>query len=414
LRTPVCGKGRQRVGHGERHPMSVTKALIIDDDRSIRDMLGRYLRSRGHEALTASDGPSGIETCRGAKPDVVLCDLRMPGMDGLEVLATLTREFPELPVLIVSGTGDLADAIQSLKRGAWDFVTKPIEDLAVLDHAVQKALERARLLEENRNYRQHLESANTRLEKSLRQIEQDEASGREIQFTLLPESPGVYEGYECSRFLAPSHYLSGDFVDYFTIDDEHFGFYIADVSGHGVASAVITVLLKSQVGRYRELFLREGDATILDPAALFSALNREVLGGQHGKYLTMFYGVIDHRAARLRFANAGQFPFPYLFDGTDVTQIGGRSPPVGLFEDAEYENHDMAIPPSFALRVFSDGVLEALSQSELGAQKEFLRALARDADANAEALARRIGLDRDEARADDATVLSLRRVASHG
>ena len=66
-------------------------------------------------------------------------------MDGLEVLAELTRDFPELPVLVVSGTGDLGDAIQTLKLGAWDYVTKPIEDLDVLDHAVNKALERARL-----------------------------------------------------------------------------------------------------------------------------------------------------------------------------------------------------------------------------------------------------------------------------
>jgi phosphoserine phosphatase RsbU/P len=154
--------------------------LIIDDDSAIRDMLAYYLRSRGFNALTASEGRSGIETCRNSRPDAVLCDLRMPGMDGLAVLGELTKDFPELPVLVVSGTGDLGDAIQTLKLGAWDYLTKPIEDLAVVDHALNKALERARLLAENRSYREHLESVNAQLQRSLRQLEQDETSGREI------------------------------------------------------------------------------------------------------------------------------------------------------------------------------------------------------------------------------------------
>lgn len=121
----------------------------------------------------------------------MLCDLRMPGMDGFAVLAELTKDFPDLPVLVVSGTGDLGDAIQTLKLGAWDYLTKPIEDLAVVDHALNKALERARLLAENRSYREHLESVNAQLQRSLRQLEEDETSGREIQFTLLPVAGGV-------------------------------------------------------------------------------------------------------------------------------------------------------------------------------------------------------------------------------
>jgi serine phosphatase RsbU (regulator of sigma subunit) len=392
----------------------MAKALIIDDDKALREMLARFLRGRGYETVTAEDGASGIDAAKTSLPDVVLCDLRMPGLDGLEVLGQLTPAFPELPVLVVSGTGDLSDAIQSLKRGAWDYVVKPIEDLEVLDHAVQKAIERARLLAENRRYREHLQEVNAKLESSLRQLEQDESNARDIQFTLLPDSPGVYGDYECSRYLAPSAFLSGDFVDYFAIDGKRFGFYMADVSGHGVASAVITVLLKSQVDRHVELLMRSGDRTILDPAGLCSALNRDVIAGQHGKYLTMFYGVIDVGAACLDFANAGQFPFPFLYDGRDVTQIGGRGPPIGLFENAQYVTQTLAIPSSFALRLYSDGVLEVLPRSGLAAQKRALAELSGNITEGAEAIARRIGLDREASRPDDAAILSVIRRARHG
>jgi phosphoserine phosphatase RsbU/P len=387
--------------------------LVIDDDSAIRDLLTRYLRSRGHNALTASEGRSGLAMCRATRPHAVLCDLRMPGMDGLAVLEQLTTDFPELPVLVVSGTGDLGDAIQTLKLGAWDYVTKPIEDLDVLDHAVNKALERARLIAENRTYREHLETANDRLRRSLAQLEDDERNGRAMQFTLLPPSPAVYGAYQCSRYLAPSTFLSGDFADYFAIDSDRFAFYMADVSGHGVASAVITVMLKSNVTRYLEHSTRNGDPTIRNPAGLLAALNRDVLAGRHGKYLTMFYGVIDLREDRLEFANGGQFPFPWVHDGVATAEIGGNSPPVGLFEDARYANQSMAVPSTFALRLFSDGVLELLPATDLAGKKEMLRELSSNSDLDAETLAARIGLLEQAERPDDATVLSIRRMGPH-
>jgi phosphoserine phosphatase RsbU/P len=223
----------------------------------------------------------------------------------------------------------------------------------------------------------------------------------------------VYGEYQCSRYLAPSAFLSGDFADYFAIDADHFGFYVADVSGHGVASAVITVMLKSQVSHYVERLMREGVRTILDPAALLAELNRDVLAGRHGKYLTMFYGVMDLKRARLQFANAAQFPFPLHFDGCAVRPIGGNSPPVGLFEDARYVNESLEVPGKFALRIYSDGVLELLAPGDLAGKKEVLRELSHNVDLDAEALAQKLGLDDHAARPDDATVLSVRRLESH-
>lgn len=388
--------------------------LIIDDEATVRDVIGLYLKRLGYAVVAAQDGQGGIDTCRRLQPALVLCDLRMPGMDGLEVLAVLTREFPETPVIVVSGMGGLADAIQALKLGAWDYVTKPIEDFAVLDHAVGNALERAQLRAENRTYREHLEVVNSQLQQSLHTLREDETAGRNIQFRLLPEERAVFGGdhaYECSRHLLTSAILSGDFVDYFAIDADRFGFYMADVSGHGVSSAFITVLLKSYMGRYVERYRQHGDRTILDPAAVLAGLNRDILAGRHGKYLTMFYGVLHASDARLDFANGGQFPFPILFDGAQTSSIGGRSPPVGLFEDAAYLNQTLEITPVFSLSLFSDGILEILPQSGLSAKQDFLYSLASGTELDAAALARSLKLDQRAAPPDDISVLSLRRLA---
>lgn len=385
------------------------KLLIIDDEDGVRDVFASYLKSLGHTVAKTGDGRSGIDACRELKPDLVLCDLRMPGMDGLEVLAVLTREFPEIPVIVVSGMGAFNDAISALKLGASDYVTKPIEDFAVLDHAVRNALERARLRAENRAYREHLETVNAQLERSLAQLREDEEAGRKIQFSLLPEDRLVVAGYEFSRHLIPSAILSGDFVDYFPIDEQHIGFYMADVSGHGVSSAFVTVLLKSYMARYVERNRQHGVATILDPAAVLAGLNLDMLNERHGKYLTMFYGVLNPGAGWIDFSNGGQFPFPLLFDGDTVRPIGGKSPPVGLFESAQYRTQRLEIAGDFSLSLLSDGILETLPQPDLAGKNAALAGLAGQSTLDARALASALGLDRCSP-PDDISVFTLRRL----
>ncbi|HRD48932.1 MAG: SpoIIE family protein phosphatase [Candidatus Competibacter sp.] len=385
------------------------RILIIDDEKRTRENLAAYLEDSGFQVFQASDGQAGIELCRREPPDLVLCDLRMPVMDGLQVLATVTREFPELPILVVSGVGGMSDAIQAIKLGAWDYVTKPIEDMAVLEHAIDHALERARLRRENREYREHLETANEQLRQTVRQLREDEAAARRIQFQLLPENDKVYRGYQFSRHLLTSQYLSGDFVDYFAIDGDHLGFYIADVSGHGVSSAFVTVMLKSYMGRYRELYRQNRDRGILNPAETLSRLNREIFGCHMDKYLTMFYGIINWSNHQLRYSSGGQFPFPILFDGERAGYVGKKSLPIGLFDFANYQTELLLLPARFALVLISDGILETLPQASLRDKQAFLLETVSATELTIENLVQELGLDQSSFLPDDVTLLLIKR-----
>ena len=131
--------------------------LTIDDEEIVRRTVAICLKDRGYSVWEAPNGLAGLDIIRRMRPDVVLVDLRMPEMDGLDVVETIGRESPDLPAIVVSGTGVIADAVEALHRGAWDFVTKPIEDMEVLYHAVAKALERSRLIRENRAHQMYLE-----------------------------------------------------------------------------------------------------------------------------------------------------------------------------------------------------------------------------------------------------------------
>jgi two-component sensor histidine kinase/CheY-like chemotaxis protein len=159
--------------------------LTIDDEAMIRESIQAFLEDCGYKVLQAENGRVGLDVFRNKQPDLILVDLRMPEVDGLDVLASVTRESPLTPVIVVSGTGILHDAIEALRLGAWDYVTKPIQDMSILERSVTKALTRAKNLHRRVRYREELErdvelrtrellEANHRLNEQMRERERAE------------------------------------------------------------------------------------------------------------------------------------------------------------------------------------------------------------------------------------------------
>lgn len=344
-------------------PISV---LIIDDEMGIRSNLSAYLEDCGYRTLQAPNGAEGLELFRSEIPAVVLCDLRMPGMNGLEVLENIRRESPETPVIVVSGVGTLGDVVEALRNGAWDFLTKPIQDMEFLESAVHRALESGRLARVNREYREYLEVLITELKQTLEHLEQDEEAGRSLQFRLLPPDGQQLQGYRFDRRLYPSTYLSGDFVDYFVLDDDHVGFYMADVSGHGAASAFLTVMLRTTIHQYCDAYREDGDPTALTPAKVLARLNKDLCGQRLDKYLTICYGVIERHAMRFNWSAGGQFPYPILSDGKAVRFLDSPGFPIGLMDEADFTTHSVELPEIFSMLLVSDGVLELLESEPDG------------------------------------------------
>lgn len=134
-----------------------TTILVIDDEKAVRESFAAFLEDLDYDVLSAENGREGLSVFHAAKPDLVLVDLRMPEVDGLEVLDRIRADAPDMPVIVVSGTGLIRDSVDALRKGAWDFLLKPVADMSVLDHAVKKALEKSRLLRENQRYQLELE-----------------------------------------------------------------------------------------------------------------------------------------------------------------------------------------------------------------------------------------------------------------
>ncbi|RLC76579.1 MAG: hypothetical protein DRJ03_12090 [Chloroflexi bacterium] len=130
--------------------MSIKRILIIDDEPLIRRTLADYLTVCGYETVAAANGDEGLALARAEQFHAILVDLRMPRVDGLEIVAALHAEQPELPLVVVSGAGALSDAVEAMRRGAWDYVAKPIQDMEQVAIVVERVLERAHLLAERK------------------------------------------------------------------------------------------------------------------------------------------------------------------------------------------------------------------------------------------------------------------------
>ena len=134
------------------------RILIIDDEKSIRNTLKEILEYEKYEVEIAEDGPQGLEILNSLKIDAVLCDIKMPKMDGTEVLSNIVKEHSEIPVIMISGHGDIETAVDSLKKGAFDYIQKPL-DLNRLLVTLRNGLDKSMLVIETKTLRKKISKA---------------------------------------------------------------------------------------------------------------------------------------------------------------------------------------------------------------------------------------------------------------
>lgn len=131
------------------------KILVIDDERAIRNTLKEILEFEKHEVDVAEEGATGIEMFKTGNYDVVLCDIKMPNMDGIEVLDKLQEHSSEVPVIMISGHGNIDTAVEAIKKGAFDFIEKPL-DLNRLLITIRNATDKTTLIQETKTLKKKI------------------------------------------------------------------------------------------------------------------------------------------------------------------------------------------------------------------------------------------------------------------
>jgi two-component system response regulator HydG len=162
------------------------RVLVVDDEPSARAGLEKLLKQEGHDVILAEDGAQALERASERPPDVVLTDLKMPNMDGIELLRRMREQDPNIPVIVATAFGDVNTAVQAMRAGAEDYLTKPIDFDALLV-AIDRAMERREIKVEAENLRRQLR----------------ERDGEGLQ-GLVGASPAMQKVYRVARQVAGS------------------------------------------------------------------------------------------------------------------------------------------------------------------------------------------------------------------
>ena len=257
--------------------------------------------------------------------------------------------------------------------------------------------------------REKLETANRELEASLHLLQEDQNAGRQVQMNMLPVTPLAIDDLQFSHQIIPSLYLSGDFVDYFRVDDHRVVFYLADVSGHGASSAFVTVLLKFMTTRLLYESRRGGQLPEFKPSDVLGHINRGLINCKLGKHVTMLGGVIDQQKGTLTFSIGGHLPLPVIYRDGQASYLQGKGLPVGLFEEATYNDQVMEMPASFSITLLSDGILDLLPGDTLKDKETALPELVCKAGGSLEGLRQVLGLGDLGEMPDDIALLVMSR-----
>lgn len=375
--------------------------LVVDDAESSRELISTMLKRSGFWNMQfAADGVAALELIAKYRPDLVILDIQMPILDGLEVCRRLRADpvTVDLPVLIQTGMSDRETRSAVFDLGATDLLTKPLHR-AELIARVRNQLQRQVTLQGLQTY--------------VRQTEEDLQAARATQLALLPtaadqSSITAKTGICIGSYFATSAMLGGDIWGLCDLGPTHLGVYVADFAGHGMAAALNTFRLHTLLRGLQPLQGR--------PDRMLGEINAKLAGLlPPGQFATMFYGVIDLSADRLRYAAAGSPPALLWHAGDEqIRLLDGSGIPLGIVADAEYPIREADFPVSATLLVFSDALIENRKNGAAAAGEEgvvaAVRRVARLADP-AE-LVNRLCADLlgDAAipPSDDATVICLR------
>lgn len=381
------------------------RVLIIDRNKETRGELGRYLEGRGFYVSGFNALPDAQAMLVERPPDVIFADL--PPRAIHELVSWGPVEEQRIPIIAYSPATTAEAVIEALRAGAADFLAKPLSNKAHIDDVLGKLFEHVRVTRLNRVYRQELEDTNSDLREGIAELRADQSAGRKVQLKMLPEHDRQFGDLHLDYLIKPSLYLSGDFLDYFRIDEHRVLVYIADVSGHGASSAFVTVLLKNLTSRLQRNLKRGSSNEVLYPDRFLRRINKELLDTHLGKHLTSFVGIIDTQARELHYVVGAHFPMPILASTESADFLEGSGLPVGLFEKPEWETFRVPLPQPFSLVLFSDGILEVIDAKGLDEKESRLLELVLEGRQTIASLSAALGLDDISELPDDIAIVTV-------
>jgi len=334
----------------------MAKILVVDDDPSIRLLYCTILEKEGYKVIQAPDGETAINMMQSDQYDLVVSDLQMLELGGIDVLKAAKAHDPLTQVLILTGRGSISTAVEAMKFGAFEYLTKPINNEA-FRIKVRNALEQRKLQQRLQEQQLEIDEHHAMIERDLRLAEQ-------VQASLVPSST------ENSRFAIGVEYrptlgVGGDFADVYYDDSGKLYLSIIDVTGHGITAALLVNRVCSEVRK----LVREQHG----PTELLQQVNDFFYDSfsSTGMFLTMMSLLIDLDKKHLVYSGSAH-PAALLWrkdkqhPNGSFTKLESQNPIIG-FERSHSQNYVENIIPLNAkdrIIIYTDGIIEAENQNQ--------------------------------------------------
>ena len=339
------------------------KILIVEDDKSTQRLLQRTLEKWGNEVACADNGVEALNLLKKEVYPIVITDWVMPELDGPGLVQEIRQNANSdyVYVIMLTSKSTKPDIIAGMDAGADDFLAKPFDpdELRVRVRAGQRLVKLKQELEQ-RNI--DLLTANIRMKRDL-------STAAEIQKSLLPANRSPRADLNIAWRFQPCDELAGDILNFFELDEKTIGFYVLDVSGHGVAASLLSVTLSRMLSPIMDdtsLLKAKRDTApfyhINSPEEVANQLNRRFqVDAQNEQFFTMLYGVVDMESRKLTYASAGHPGIIYLSDGQPAEVLQAPSLPIGFISNPQYHQQTLDLNKGDRVFLFSDGLIEARS-----------------------------------------------------
>ena len=337
------------------------KILIAEADPASTEALQATLNRWGYEVLTAQNYLEVLDILRDKGIDMVIMDWHISKINGIEFCRKIRELNDEkyIYTIFLTAKERTKDLVQMFDAGADDFLTKPFntEELRCRIKAGMRIMEM-----ENNLYKK-----NRLLKEANLKIMDDLKYAADIQKSFLPYDIPNIKGVDVSWEFLPSDQLGGDMLNVLRLDEIHYGIYVADVSGHGISAALLSVLLSRLLSEnWDVLKIRTNFPPyyyLASPKNVLESLNKQFpMDSSIGQYFTILYGILNIYKKTFTWSNAGH-PYPILIDEKGVELLTDASgPPIGFFKEPEYQESRLSIELDQKVILYSNGILNAMNQ----------------------------------------------------
>jgi sigma-B regulation protein RsbU (phosphoserine phosphatase) len=379
-----------------------SRILIVDDNADNRELLSRLLTRQGHETFMANDGKEALDRLSKAPFDLVLLDIMMPVMGGIDCLGHIKADdsLRHIPVIVVSALDDVDNVVKCIELGAEDYLFKPVNKV-ILNARVSTSLEKKRLRDQEQEYLQH--------------VRQELELGRQIQADFLPAVLPEAPGWECAVSFHPAFEVAGDFYDLFLLGENRLCCVIADVCGKGVGAALFMALVRSLMRAFAEQAVAAGENVLRAVELTNSYITRHHRQRKSYMFATLFFGALDTETGIMDYTTAGHYPPLILGQDGSISSLELCGPALGITGETTFDVKHTLVPKGSTIFAYTDGVIEAKNAAEDLFSQERLLSILQSQAPGAQAVLERIeeclrAYTGDTEQSDDITMLAVKRL----